>query len=177
MAVALGYYASVPSNSATAPNPRSNTMNIAQSAASFVGTKSAAPKSRKPSAHNQKVMAKQALENAVGKDLVAVAEMVTANPSLVSQLTAQIVEAPKAEAKPKASKAPNMVVLTIKGAKFTPIPKRSKVKGEANAATWATIKALFHDADEVSLADIRKAIPTHTDFVGYALRSGWLAAA
>ena len=67
--------------------------------------------------------------------------------------------------------------LTAKGAAFTPDPKRSNVKHEQNQVTWLKIKALFTaEGQAVSLADIWAAIPTHRDFVGYAKRSGWLAA-
>jgi hypothetical protein len=135
-------------------------MNIAQSAASFVGTKSAAqapaksaaaPKSRKPSAP-------------------------AAAPSIVASLAAQIVEAPKAAPAPKASKTPSMVVLTIKGAKFSPHGK-SEVSKTKDQITWPKIVALFASRNEVPSADILDAIPEHRDYFGYALRSGWLAAA
>lgn len=116
-------------------------MNIAQSAASFVGTKSAAqapaksaaaPKSRKSSTHNQKVMAPAAA------------------PSIVSSLAAQIVEAPKAEAKPKASKTPTTLLYIAKT--FKPRTDQlvdRKVEGKGNFAqlhNWEALVNAFNEA-------------------------------
>lgn len=94
-------------------------------------------------------------------------------PSVAEQLQAAVTPAkPKAERK---AKVPTTAyVLTAKGSMFTPDPKRSRVKGSKNQETWLTVKALFNTEPVVSHAAIVAAIPTHTDFVGYAVRSGWL---
>ena len=98
--------------------------------------------------------------------------------SVVAQLAAQLVAAPVAAPKAKAPKAPSLtLVLTPKGEKFNPDPKRSKVKHEGNRNTWQAIRALFVNKQVVSTAEIVAAIPTHKVYVGYALRSGWLAPA
>ena len=101
-----------------------------------------------------------------------------AAPSIADQLQAAVQAAPKAKAERKTRQVPaTMFTLTAKGAAFTPDPKRSNVKHEQNQVTWLKIKALFTaEGQAVSLADIWAAIPTHKDFVGYAKRSGWLAA-
>ena len=99
-------------------------------------------------------------------------------PSIADQLQAAVTSAPKAKAERKTRQVPSTTyALTAKGVAFTPNPDRSKVKGSKNQETWLAIKALFTTPEAtVSFADILKAIPTHRDFVGYAVRSGWLVA-
>ena len=99
-----------------------------------------------------------------------------ATPSLVAQGLAQVA----ATTAPKAAKAPRTAPattyeLTPKGAAFTPDPKRSRVKHEGNQVTWLAIKALFTGDQPVTASQIWAAVPAHKDFVGYAVRSGWLA--
>lgn len=129
----------------------------AASAASFLST-AKAPKSRKPSAK---------------------AVQPPATPSVAAQLVAaQPQIAAQAAEKPTKRTAPDLkLVLTAKGAKFSPSATRGKVRGDKNVATWATIKAMFSDNAAHTASEILSAIPSHRDFMGYALRSGWLQAA
>ena len=96
-------------------------------------------------------------------------------------LAAQLAAAAAAPAPaPRAAKVRSVPTtayeLTPKGAAFTPDPKRSRVKHEGNQITWLAIKALFADGVQlVTASQIWAAVPTHKDFVGYAVRSGWLA--
>ena len=98
--------------------------------------------------------------------------------ALAAQLAAAVAGVATA---PKAAKAPRTVPtttyeLTPKGAAFIPDPKRSRVKHEGNQVTWLAIKALFAEGvQSVTASQIWAAVPTHKDFVGYAVRSGWLA--
>ena len=109
----------------------------------------------------------------------AVAPATQATPqSLVAQGLAQV--AASQPAAPKAAKAPRSApatsyILTPKGAAFTPDPNRSRVKHEGNHITWLAIKALFTGDQPVTASQIWATIPAHKDFVGYAVRSGWLA--
>ena len=107
----------------------------------------------------------------------AKAQMASQAPAqgIAAQLAA-VVAAPA----PKVAKAPRSApatsyILTPKGAAFTPDPKRSRVKHEGNQVTWLAIKALFTGDQPVTASQIWAAVPTHKDFVGYAVRSGWLA--
>lgn len=94
--------------------------------------------------------------------------------SIAAQLQAAVTPVkPKAERKARMPEA--RYVLTAKGNQFTPDPKRSRVKGSKNQETWLMVKSLFTTESVVSHAAIVAAIPTHKDFVGYAVRSGWLA--
>lgn len=133
-------------------------MSIAQSAASFVGTKPTTE--RKPR---------------ITKPEVATTEVATtevAAPSTFAALVQQIADAPKAA--PKVSKVTSMLVLTVKGKRFTPRGK-SEVSKTKDQITWPKIVALFATSNEVSSADILAAIPDHRDYLGYTLRNGWLA--
>lgn len=136
MAVALGYYASVPSNSATAPT-KEIIMSIAQSAASFVSTGSAAknttPRSRKAS-----------------KPAPAPVVVEPVPSSLVAMFAEQQIAAPKAEAKPKANKVPTTLLYIAKT--FKPrtdqlIDRKAEGKGNfAQMHNWEALVNAFNEA-------------------------------
>ena len=98
--------------------------------------------------------------------------------SVAAQLTAAVQAAPapkvKGERKPRAT----AYTITAKGIGFSPDPERARVTKDKNRNTWLAVKALFTDPEAtVALAQIWEAAPAHKDFVGYAVRSGWLAVA
>lgn len=102
-----------------------------------------------------------------------------ATPSVAAQLAAAQpqIAAKQAEKAPKASKTPDLkLVLTAKGAKFSPRGK-SEVSKSKDQITWPKIQALFADHGIHTMAEVLALIPEHKDYVGYALRSGWLAPA
>ena len=96
--------------------------------------------------------------------------------ALAAQLAAAVATPAPAPKAAKVRTAPATTYeLTPKGAAFTPDPKRSRVKHEGNQITWLAIKALFAEGvQSVTASQIWAAVPTHKDFVGYAVRSGWL---
>ena len=130
-------------------------------------------KAKKPRTKEQ---AKKELAALVGADVVEVALAATRDPSIAAQLAAAVTAAPKAKAerKPRATS----YTITAKGLGFSPDPERARVTKDKNRNTWLAVKALFADPEAtVALAQIWEVAPAHKDFVGYAVRSGWLTVA
>lgn len=100
-------------------------------------------------------------------------------PTLVQQaatLAAAPAAAPAAEKPARVRRGGAVtVVLTSKGNMYNPNEK-AKVRGRKNVETWATIKGALA-AGPATVADLQALVPTHADFIGYALRSGWIAVA
>lgn len=98
--------------------------------------------------------------------------------SIAAQLTAAVQAAPAPKAKSERKPRATAYTITAKGIGFSPDPERARVTKDKNRNTWLAVKALFADPEAtVALAQIWEVAPAHKDFVGYAVRSGWLAVA
>ena len=98
--------------------------------------------------------------------------------TLAAQLTAAVQAAPAPKAKGERKPRATAYTITAKGIGFSPDPERARVTKDKNRNTWLAVKALFADPEAtVALAQIWEVAPAHKDFVGYAVRSGWLAVA
>lgn len=99
--------------------------------------------------------------------LAAQLAAVTAAPA-----TEQAPKAPKASGKARASSKGLMLVVTTKGAAL-----KFKNAEHRNAVSWAAIAGLCAEVGEaVSYAELAEVVPGHTDYIGYCVRNGWLAA-
>ena len=100
---------------------------------------------------------------------------VPSTPSALAGLVQQVVETPKAtpKAAPKAAPVGSTLklVVTTKGSQYT--PKNGK---KPNNDSWATIKAAVL-ANPTTISELLALVPQHKDFVTYAVRQQWLAAA
>jgi hypothetical protein len=143
-------------------------MSIAQSAASFVGTKPTTE--RKPRITKSKSEAKAQLEAEVGKDLVAAAEVLTNSPTTFAALVAQIVDAPKAAPKTSAKLATMLVI----GKTFKPrtdqlVDRKADGKGNfAQQHNWdALVAAVGAAGGSISFADAVAAVEAAGKAGGY----------
>ena len=69
---------------------------------------------------------------------------------------------------------PVLFACTPKGAKY--VGKATCSSGQSNANSWAAIQAALQAAGgQAEKATLQAAVPTHKNFVAYAIRRGWLA--
>lgn len=82
--------------------------------------------------------------------------------------------AAQAEAQAAAQTAPaGSLILTTKGSLYCP-EATAKVRGQQNVETWGVIKGAL-TAGPVTAEDLGALVPEHKSFIGYAIKSGWVA--